>query len=152
MKVIEFKFDKVTKTVSVKYQLSGSEADTFELVRNKTIADIAQEISTSYDNDQVIRATFRALDFPIEMYDKVADAKASGKARKLVDVRSACMYQLRKHTTLSLSAIGRIFDVTHATVIHNIKRFQDQLDLHKEDIELLDREVEYILTDMVTSD
>ncbi len=150
MKVIEFKLDRKSNVASIKYKFTDSEVDIFDVGRRRTIKDIVNDLAKSYDADTVIRATFRALDFPIEMYDHITDAKEAGRARKLVDVRSACMFQLRKHTDLSLQAIGKMFGLHHATVIHNIKRFQDQLDLKDEALDLIDREVEYILAEVLS--
>ena len=148
MKVIEFKMDRTNRVVTIKYALTGDEMQKFDITRTKTIQDIADDMSRSYTPDHVVRATFRALDFPIELYDKVTDAHAVGRFRKMVEVRSACMYQLRKHTEMSLQAIGKMFNLTHASVIHNIKRFQDQLDLNNEEYDLIDREVEYDLAEV----
>ena len=142
MKVIDFKINRLSKIASIKYQLTREELDTFDLRNHLKLEQLEQVV---YDQDAVIRATFRAMDYPIEMMDYTFNRDRSGKTQKVVDVRQACMYQLRKHTDLSYVGIASLFGFTHATAIHNIKQFQNRLDLGEEKIQLLDREVEYIL-------
>lgn len=143
MQVIEFNLDREAKTAYVKWKLSEEEVEGFNVNNYLTFEP------KKFETDVVVRATFRALDYPIEMRDYVFSRDRSGKRRKVVEVRSACMYQLRKHTDLTLAKISGLFGFTHASAIHNIKVFQDRLDTKDEKCTLLDREVEYILNDVI---
>ena len=145
MKVIDFHIDKVHSTASIKYKLTEDELNGFDL-RNYLHIDIQP---VAHDRDRVIRATFRALDYPIEMMDYTFNRDRSGKTRKIAEVRQACMYQLRKHTDLSFAAIGKLFNFTHATVIYNIRQFQNRLDMKDDYALVVDREVEYILDEQM---
>ena len=141
MKVIDFSIDRDSKIASVKYQLTEDEFKDFDI---REYLHITPE-PILHDREKVIRATFRAMDYPIEMMSYAFSRDRSGKFRKVVDVRQACMYQLRKHTDMSLTAIGKLFEFTHASVIHNINQFMNRLDTGDEVAQLLNREVEYIL-------
>ena len=142
MKIINVALNDKDKTYTVKYSLTDMEF-------NKLLEDSTIDAKRFYESDKVIRATFRAMDYPIEMYDYVMDRGRSGKPAKIVEVRRACMFQLRKHTELTLTEIGHLFGFTHASVIHNINVFQDMLDLDKEREQFIDRQVEYLLEDLV---
>jgi chromosomal replication initiation ATPase DnaA len=142
MRIINISLNEKDKTATIKYTLNQNEWEDFQ---SRTMLGARE----SYESEKVIRATYRALDYPIEMYDYVMDRKRSGKPAKIVEVRRACMFQLRKHTDLTLIEIGHLFGFTHASVIHNIKVFQDMLDLKKEREVTVDREVEYILEDLI---
>jgi chromosomal replication initiation ATPase DnaA len=142
MQVIEFNIDRDTNVASIKWQLTDEE------VSNFNVKDYLSLEPQMYERDAVIRATFKAMDYPIEMMDYTFSRDRSGKFAKVVEVRAACMYQLRKHTDMTLMAIGKLFGFTHATVIHNIRVFQDRLDIGDEHAKQIDREVEYILAEL----
>ena len=145
MKVTEFNLDKSNRSVLIRYQLTDKEIEEFDIRNHLKIEQLEQVV---YDRDKVIRATFRAMDYPIEMMDYTFNRDKSGKTQKVVDVRQACMYQLRKHTDLSFAGIAKLFNFTHATAIHNINKFQDRLDIKDEIAQRINREVEYILNEV----
>jgi chromosomal replication initiation ATPase DnaA len=102
--------------------------DEFDISRFRTTKNLTTVARQLYDADIIIRATFKAMDYPIEMYDFITDAHRAGKTTRLVEVRRACMWALRKFSDLSLIKIGKKFDLHHATVIHHINVFDGWLD------------------------
>lgn len=51
--------------------------------------------------------------------------KCKSRVRELVYPRQACMYLLSKHTAMTLTAIGVLFDRDHTTVIHALQNIKD---------------------------
>lgn len=43
----------------------------------------------------------------------------------LVNIRFACMYLIRRYQKLSITEIGRIYNRTHATVLHGLRKAED---------------------------
>ena len=49
-----------------------------------------------------------------------------------VKCRQISMYLIRKHTTLSLPSIGKMFNKNHATIIHSIKTMENHIEWEKD--------------------
>lgn len=145
MRIKEFKINEKTRTVSLELKLNSDEVQSFDITRFKRLSDIGEGVEYKHDQDTVIRACFKVLDYPADMYGFVIDAKKSGRVAKVIEVRKLCMYQLRKHTDLTLVQIGKIFNLSHASVIFAVNSFSSQLDIGDSLCTLYDREVEYAL-------
>lgn len=152
MKILKFEIHEDECRVDVSFGMKPAEIAKFNIGQFRTPKQITELMRHAHDSDTVMRATFRAYDYPIEMYDFVTDRGRSGKFAKVVEIRRACMYQLRKHTDLSFPSIGKIFGFTHASVIHNVRTFQNLLDIHDEKTETADFEVEQILNELLIKD
>lgn len=55
-----------------------------------------------------------------------------GRERNKTVARAIAYYFLRTETNLTLSAIGRVFNQDHTTVIHGLSTLQDLLDTENE--------------------
>lgn len=68
----------------------------------------------------------------LDFFDIKSD-KLFGASRKAEYVRARCIcfYVLRKHTTMSLKGIGRLFNKDHSTIIYAIRRVEDDLKFNK---------------------
>jgi len=148
MRIIDYNLNRTHKTLTIKYALTGDEIEEVDIQRKETISELMESMKRTYTTDQVIVATFKALDYPIEMMDYVFDRERSGKPAKFVEVRRAVMYQLRKHTEMSFPGIANLFGFTHASVIYNVNTFQDMLDINDNYAHQVDSEVERILYEL----
>ena len=54
------------------------------------------------------------------------------RQRELVIARQFIFYLSREHTSITLEKIGERFSRHHATIMHNLRQFQNLLDTEKE--------------------
>ena len=152
MKTIRLDMDNETNTVHMSFELTDREMKAFNISRFKTVDDLKKDPLTLLDVDAIIRSVFRVMEFPIEMYDYITNSHAAGKAAKLVEVRRACMWALRKYGHFSLMKIGKLFDLTHATVIHHINKMDGWLEAGDPQTVRLAKDIEWELEDKLNKD
>jgi chromosomal replication initiator protein len=71
---------------------------------------------------------------------KVADLKANRRIRSIIVPRQIAIYLCRKLTSSSLVSIGEKFGgKDHATIIHSIRKIEDEIKVKKESRELVDK-------------
>ena len=66
-----------------------------------------------------------------------------GRKREIVVARQVAMYMIRMHCGYTLQAIGEMFNVKHATVIHSIKSVTDGLLCNDPHITTMFRKINY---------
>lgn len=76
-------------------------------------------------------------------YD-IETIKIRGRKRKKVDARMYVSYYLRRYTRLNLASIGLILNRDHATVLHALKRFKNEI-LY-DDTKVVKTELDLLLT------
>ena len=54
------------------------------------------------------------------------------RTQSIVTPRQLAMYIARKFTTRSLPEIAKLFDKTHATIIHGVRNIEKRLDVEDE--------------------
>lgn len=71
---------------------------------------------------------------------KVADLKANRRIRSIIVPRQIAIYLCRKLTSSSLVSIGEKFGgKDHATIIHSIRKIEDEIKVKKESRELVEK-------------
>lgn len=60
------------------------------------------------------------------------DCLKDSKIREIVEPRQIAMYYTRSLTNLNLSAIGRLFNKDHATVLHSINIVKNRMEFDRE--------------------
>lgn len=55
----------------------------------------------------------------------------SSQKEEIVDARHMAMFMIRKHTKLSLPAIGKIFNRAHATILHACRRIATEKGIYR---------------------
>jgi chromosomal replication initiation ATPase DnaA len=83
------------------------------------------------------------MEYPIEMYDYITNSHKAGRASRIVEVRRACMWALRKYSQLSLAKIGRLFDLDHSTVIHHINKMDGWIEAKDPQVVRLIKDIEW---------
>lgn len=61
----------------------------------------------------------------------VINLSTKSRNRELVEARHAAMFLIRKHTSLSLTEAGQLFNRDHATVLHAIKNVKNLIETDK---------------------
>ena len=62
----------------------------------------------------------------------IAQILSSERTQSIVTPRQLAMYIARKFTTKSLPEIAKLFDKTHATIIHGVRNIEKRLDVEEE--------------------
>jgi chromosomal replication initiator protein len=71
---------------------------------------------------------------------KVADLKANRRIKSIIVPRQIAIYLCRKLTSSSLVSIGEKFGgKDHATIIHSIRKIEDEIKVKKESRELVEK-------------
>ncbi len=73
----------------------------------------------------------------------IAQILSAERTQSIVTPRQMAMYIARKYTTKSLQEIAKVFDKSHATIIHGVKTIGTRLEVEDE----LKRELEEIITE-----
>ena len=93
----------------------------FDMLLSNSKQKIAVEVSTF-----ILEVVQLFYGFP-EQY-----AQSRSRKRTYVIARQMAMYLIRRHTTLSLSYIGDMFNRDHATALHSINQIKNYLCWDKE--------------------
>jgi len=113
-----------------------------EILR-KQIKELKEPKQMSYWTLPILKETPHVKNeayYSTEIIDKVVDfynlsvKQVKGKSRKknLVKARWIAMYLIREKTNMKLTAIGKLFERDHTTVIHAIQGVNDVLNLKYE--------------------
>lgn len=80
------------------------------------------KIDLNYNTDIVIKS--------VSDYYNLNESELKKKDRHwhIRTARQVCMYLLKRNTTMSLVAIGKLFKRDHTTVIHSVQKVKDLLD------------------------
>jgi len=62
----------------------------------------------------------------------VEDLEGRSRREEIVEARNEAICRCRQETTAGLSAIGRFFNRSHATVIHSLKKNGNGEDMHRD--------------------
>ena len=145
MKIKQFKSNDETNEVEIILSLTDVEYQNFNITKYRRFDTIREDLSQIAESDMVIEAVFRAFDYPLDMKDFILDAKESGRVKKVMDIRRAIIYNLRKFTPMTIVQISNIFNLNHSMTIHHSNKFQGFLDIGDPNSVRIDREVERIL-------
>ena len=145
MKVLKYSVNRKTNKIGILVELSDEEMTDWNMASLNTPEKLQKIIKSSTDYADVIEAVFKAFDMPIEMMDKVIDAKEVGRYAKLVEIRRACMANIRRYTDLTFASIASIFNVHHASVIHHCKSYHDLLEIKDKKTVMADIEISQLM-------
>ena len=126
------------KRISAKHLLTGSEINLDMAI--ECIADrIVPAESVKLTSKKIINAVTKKYGVSVD------ELKGRSRSQKVKDARQVCYYLMRKHTTMTLQAIGATFGKTHTSVISAIDAIEKRLST---DIEFAD-EMKKIVKEIV---
>ena len=149
MKIKQFKTDDTINEVEITLSLTDLEYQNFDITKYKRFDTLREDLKSVANADMVIEAVFKAFDYPIDMRDFILKSKESGRVKKVVDIRRAIIFNLRKFTPMTMVQIGNLFDLNHPMAIYHCNKYQGFLDINEPNVVRIDKEVERVLDSLI---
>jgi chromosomal replication initiation ATPase DnaA len=105
------------------------EYENFNITDLKTAKVLKEAVYQTLPPDEIIDMVIESCGHdPMFMKQKMFDRDKFGKFQKIVDVKRACMFFLRRHTKMSLASIGDLFGHKHDNVLYHVRKFNGRLE------------------------
>ncbi len=121
--MLSFNPGEIITTEMLNYQLKDF-IEKEQAIRKLTVQEIQEAVANKY-------------------MVSMAQILSSERTQSIVTPRQMAMYIARKYTTRSLQEIAKVFDKSHATIIHGVKTISTRLEVESE----LRQELEEIITE-----